>query len=207
MRHTAKEFGWNPVVFDIFDQNFLVQNMHWGDLMLNADSYVCEFQNAKITEDMFIRPIDDSKYFAGKVFSPEEFHDWQHNVVDLKEDYGNSLTASTKIQLSVPKFIYSEYRFWIIDGQIMTSSMYKRGDRVLYSSDVDARFYHFVDSVISMWQPHRAFVIDVCETYEGIKIVEINTINSSGFYAGDIQKLVVHLNGMKFYDDPKHDHP
>jgi hypothetical protein len=36
-------------------------------------------------------------------------------------------------------------------------------------------------------------VIDVCETEDGFKIVEINTINSCGFYACDMQKLIMTL--------------
>jgi spore maturation protein SpmA len=44
------------------------------------------------------------------------------------------------------------------------------------------------------WLPHDAFVLDVCATPTGLRIVEINTINSSAFYAADIQKLVLTLN-------------
>ena len=68
MRHTAKAEGWTPGVYDLFDQNFSVQLAHWGDMMLNADSVVAPFHAVNITEPTFIRPIDDSKYFAGKVF-------------------------------------------------------------------------------------------------------------------------------------------
>lgn len=208
MRHSAKKFGWTPGVYDLFDQNFVIQKSHWGDLMLNYDSEVVLFKDAVVTEDTFIRPIDDSKYFAGKVFSAEEFNEWQVKVCVLKEDYGNSLTGATLIQLCKPKKIYAEYRFWVVDKEIVTCSLYKRGDRVIYSSEVDQHVKRFATSVIrhgditlSMktfaWQPHRAYVLDVCETPDGMKIVEINTINSSGFYAGNVQDLVLALEQME----------
>lgn len=210
MRHSAKELGWTPGVYDLFEQNFLVQRAHWGDLMLNADSEVAPFHAATITEPTFMRPIDDSKYFAGKVFEVDEFNEWKRNVCVLEHDYGNSLTKDTLIQLCKPKVIYAEYRFWVVDQQLITWSMYKRGNRVMYSSEVDDSVKRFADQVVrhgditlsirtSAWQPHSAYVLDVCETPAGMKIVEINTLNSAGFYAADMQKLIVALEQLESY--------
>jgi len=33
----------------------------------------------------------------------------------------------------------------------------------------------------------------VCETDDGLRIVEINTLNAAGFYAADVQRLVMVL--------------
>jgi len=216
LRHAAKKAGWAPGVFDLEPFDFTVQRARWGRHMLNHDSVVSTFAaahfpsisicsahqerdpkcsrcNVLISTDAFIRPIQDSKVFAGKVYSYDEFTEWQHKVVDLKEDYGNSLTKDTLVQVCEPKVIYGEYRFWIVHGQIVTASMYKRGNRVHYIDQVDQCYHDFVRDRILTWQPHAAFVIDVCDTPEGIKIVEINTLNSCGFYAADIPKLVMAL--------------
>jgi hypothetical protein len=200
MRHAAKAKNWYPGVFDLFDKNFLVQKKHWGDRMLNYDSTIVAFKDAKLTEPKFIRPIDDSKYFAGKVFDPDEFHKWQTDVCDLNLDFGSSLSPDTLIQICEPKTIYQEVRLWVVNRHIVTASVYKVGSRVVYSNNVDRRFIDFGYTIfggfperLAGWKPDDAFVIDVCETPEGMKIVEINTINSSGFYAGDVQKLVIAL--------------
>lgn len=194
MRHAANKYGWEPGVFDLEQDDFVVQLAHWGDHMLNADSRVVAFKDVNFDEpDMFLRPINDSKVFAGKVFTKEEFYEWKRKVVVLEYDYGNSLSKDTLVQVTLPKVIYAEYRFWIVMGKIVTASLYKRGDKVMYSSDVDERFFDYVKERIKEWQPHEAFVIDVCDTPDGIKIVEINTLNSCGFYAADIPKLVTAL--------------
>ncbi|MFZ6709821.1 ATP-grasp domain-containing protein [Undibacterium sp. TC9W] len=194
MRHVAKRNDWKPGVFDLFEQDFEQQLKHWGEHMLNAGSVISSFAEAVFTEElMFIRPTNDSKYFPGRVFSREEFETWQKKVCDLKLDDGSSLTPQTLIQVMKPIAIYCEARFWVIKGRIITKSIYKRGDRVIYSSEVDDSFTHYVEKRIQEWQPHEAFVIDVCDTEMGLKIVEINTLNSSGFYAGDVQKLVLAL--------------
>lgn len=197
MRHTAKALGWVPGVYDLFEQDFRQQLKHWGDLMLNADSKVTPFHAADITEATFMRPIDDSKYFAGKVFEVDEFYDWKQKVCVLEHDYGNSMTKDTLIQLCQPKVIYSEYRYWVVDGRIVTKSLYKRGSKVIYSDEVPDELDEFVEDAIDLWKPHRAFVIDICDTPNGLKIVEINTLNSAGFYAGNIQTLIVALEVME----------
>lgn len=210
MRHSAKKFNWNPGVYDLEPVNFQVQLERWGDLMLNADAKVVPFKDVKFDDIAFIRPIEDSKVFAGRVFDQAEFEDWQHKVCILEEDYGNSLTKDTLVQVCKPKNIYAEYRIWVVDKQIVTYSLYKRGGRVLYSSVVDKHVLQFANRVIrhgditlavrtSAWQPHRAYVLDVCETPDGMRIVEINTINAAGFYAGNVQDIVMALESMERY--------
>lgn len=213
LRHAAKKAGWYPGVFDLEPHNFNEQMKHWGQYMLNADAVVSRFEDAVFTEDiMFIRPIEDSKVFAGTVMDKAEFQEWQRKVCVLEEDFGTSLTKNTLIQVCKPKKIYAEYRFWIVNGYPVTSSLYKRGDRVIYSPDVDDHVKRFVDMILKTknnqtsitlsmandgWMPDDAWCLDVCETPEGMKVVEIGTINSCGFYAANMTDLVLSLeNGF-----------
>lgn len=195
MRHLAKKKGWTPGVYDLFEYDFLEQIKHWGNKMLNSDSVISEFRNVEINSPTFIRPIDDSKYFAGKLFDPIEFHNWKEKVLDIGDDLGSSLKPETLVQICKPKKIYQEVRFWIIDKKPVTASIYKTGSRVHYSDQVDSRYWEFAYSLVApisvdCWNPERAFVLDICETPDGMRVVEINTINSSGFYAADLQKLI-----------------
>ena len=141
----------------------------------------------------FVRPITDSKYFSGRVFDAQEFANWQAAICAPDAKPIGSLSAETEIQISPLVQIYAEYRFWVVQGAIVTQSLYKRGTQVIYSADVDERVSHFVRQRIQEWAPHQAFVIDACDCEHGLKIVEINTINSSGFYAADVQRLVLAL--------------
>lgn len=191
LRHAAVKYNWNPGVWDLEPFDFTKQLQHWGTHMLNHDADVCRFEDANFEDIAFIRPIHDSKVFAGGIFEQQEFYEWKRKVCVLEHDYGTSLSKDTLVQVCKPKGIYSEHRFWVIKGQVVTSSTYKIGKRVQYESLIDKRFQEFAEARIAEWEPHDAFVIDVCECEEGLKIVEINTLNSSGFYAADIQKLVI----------------
>lgn len=184
MRHVAAKNGWTPGVFDLFEQDFVQQREHWGEHMLNARSSVAMLKNATFpTGRMFVRPTTDSKYFSGRVFTASEFEAWKRAVCDAHDQAKPGPRPDTLVQLSPPVSIFAEYRFWIVKGEIITQSVYKRGDQVFYSGEVDPRLAIFVQQRIEEWEPHDAFVIDVCDTEAGIKIVEINTLNSSGFYA------------------------
>jgi hypothetical protein len=194
MRHVAKRKGWYPGVFDLEPFSFDIQLAHWEDNMLNADSKVTKFKDVDFyADEMFMRPIHDSKVFAGKVFTQDEFDLWRRNVVVLGDDYGDSLNADTLVQTCSIKEIYKEFRCFVVKGKIVTASLYKEGDRVRYSSVVDEAALSYAQEMVDMWQPHEAFVIDVCATSDGYKIVEINTLNSSGMYAIDVPKLVFAL--------------
>ena len=197
MRHAAKKYGWSPGVYDVGNQTFEVQLEHWGDRMLNHDSVITPFGQVQLDASAFLRPHDDSKHFTGRIFSPEELVELQRHVAQTEHEHPFGLKSDTAVQVCQPKTIHAEYRFWVVDGQIVTRSLYKRGTRVIYSDQVDDRLDAFVEDAIATWQPHRAFCLDVCDTPEGIKIVEINTINPAGFYAGDFAKVIVALEEME----------
>ena len=74
----------------------------------------------------------------------------------------------------------------------MTMSQYKLGSRVtsknLDGYDLEAR--DFAQSMVDIYQPAEAFCIDVCRTDEGMKVVEVNCVNCSGWYDGNMQLLL-----------------
>lgn len=195
MRHAAKKMGWQPGVFDLMETgNFIECTKRWGERMLNADSVISKFKDANWHGTRFIRPVDDSKHFAGTLMDDEAFTNWQYKVCELGEQDGSSLTGETLIQVANPKRIYTEYRCWIVKGEIITTSLYKIGDRVVYNNvdggigDIVREFANEMLEIGGL--PAEAFCMDVCETAEGWRIVELNTLNSSGFYAADLMKLV-----------------
>lgn len=199
MRHAAKEYGWYPGVFDVGDTDFTIQKSHWGSEMLNFDSEIKKFRDIFLTQPTFIRPINDSKAFNGGVYQPEEWNDWVKKADSL---------ADIDCQVSSVKEIWAEYRFFVVGEDIVTGSQYKRGGETYFSADIDRHIWAYALGVAGSdfclfpsgnfdgkpkWRPAPAFTLDICETSDGMKIVEINTINSSGFYMADVPKLVFAL--------------
>lgn len=45
-------------------------------------------------------------------------------------------------------------------------------------------------AIIARWVPIESFVLDIALTADGLKVIEFNNINSSGFYVSNVPKYV-----------------
>lgn len=203
MRNVAKKKGWTPGVYDI---GFHADDIHynWGGNCLNDDRIVCRFKDVdmqvvrmKWEDCFFIRPMDDSKSFAGQLMDYDEFMEWWRKVVMLHEDDGSTVTGDTLCIIAEPKEIHAEYRVWIVDGEPVTASQYKRGGRVHYDGVIDDGVMTFAKTLNKLWQPKPAYVMDVALIDDNFKVVEINTINAAGLYAANVGKLVEALEKLE----------
>jgi len=87
--------------------------------------------------------------------------------------------------------IQQEIRCWIVDGKPVTISQYKIGSRVVYQNhDNNEEAWIFAKDMCKIYCPAKAFVLDICLYQDEYKVVEINCINCSGFYDGDMSKLI-----------------
>jgi hypothetical protein len=189
----AERKGWMPGCFDVGRVPYALQVSMWGKNLLNGDAVVSAFGDASPdVEVFFIRPTADSKVFAGTVMTAVELRDWQRRVVELGEDDGSGLRASTEVLWALPKEIKDEYRLWVVDGRVVTASRYRPS-----STHVPAEAISFGNRMAETWTPLPAFVMDVCRHETEWKIIEINTLNACGFYAADLDRLVAAIEGTK----------
>ena len=99
----------------------------------------------------------------------------------------------TLIQIALPKKILKEFRFWVVNGRVVTGSQYMIGNRVVLNSIVDNGAVDFAQKMVDQFQIADAFVIDIAMTNDGYRIVECGCINCAGFYKADMQKLITSL--------------
>jgi hypothetical protein len=185
----AAQRGWKPGAFLNENFDFAIWRDRYQGLLLNEDATIQEFGKLASSEPVFIRPCSDDKTFAGLVIEPDALRQWQSQVQDVA-DSNSTLTPKTLVLAATPKPILREFRFFIVQGQVVTGSLYREAGRRCYSSDCDQTAWDFAQSAASAWQPDRAFVIDVAVTYGGPKLIEINCLSSAGFYEADVDKMV-----------------
>jgi hypothetical protein len=194
----ATQMEWTPGSFYGKNHDFQIYKDHYRKNLLNYDSLLKDIEDPIVWEPneiKFIRPTKDSKVFNGKLYSKIK---WEDTVQMVKEKYLGVMPPVT-IQVTSPKKIYKEARIWIVDGKIVTSSYYKFGDNVAWTEDVEPEGLEFAQRMVDLYKVAPAFVMDICLTPDGWKIVEINCVNCSGFYRGDLQKLVMALEDL--YND------
>ena len=102
-----------------------------------------------------------------------------------------TLNEDTQIQVSTVKKIYKEIRFWVVGGKIITGSQHRLGNQTIYDDVFEPEAQVFAQSMVDKFQLAEAFVIDVCLTDNGWKVVECGCINCAGFYKSDLQKMIM----------------
>jgi len=207
LNNISKDKGLYPGTFLNENHDVTVWSKYYEKYLLNTDYVIDKFSEVRNLwngADFFIRPCGDDKLFGGHVLSWEEFKEWQNKVIDLKEGY-TTLNADTLVAYSSYKHIKAEYRFFIIDGKIISASQYKKDGRIYYKNiDNDEALsglfiFYFVSYVISTWLPSRGFVIDVAQDNDNnLSIIEVNCLNSSGFYDINTEKLILSINRMEY---------
>lgn len=221
-RH-ARNRGWKPGAF-VDNLDFEIQHKHWGDHMLNADAFVCPFGDIPFQrEPFFVRPVLDTKTYTGLVVDWGEYEKWRDGMRRMPEanDPVNDPLSVSVHTLADPtmvcrkKEIYNETRTWVINDspgydpkdrglavrlghRVVTCSGYKVGTIKRYTKpeEVDQRIVDFANVRAREWSPNDAYVMDIADTAEGLKIVEVNNLNSAGWYRCDMQKLIMALERM-----------
>jgi len=206
MARIATERGWKPGSFhDEHTFDFEIQRVYWGNRMLNDDALVFQFQHipsdtfGNSEDHFFVRPLHDTKSFTGKVVSRLEFDAWREEVLAGKGSSSQyTVEPPTLVLVCPPKVIHWEYRVWIMDGKAVTASSYKAGGNLMVTRVVNEAALRVAEEAAAVWAPARAFVIDIAETPDGLKIIEVNNINSAGFYACNVGKLIEALEDMGY---------
>jgi len=211
----AKAKGWLPGTYLNNNFDFSIWRDGFGpENILNADAVVGTVKDIKIPnyDHYFLRPVHDTKAFTGMTLSKYDLDDWLKQISIIEEEEFVPLHKNTEIMISSVKQIYAEYRMFIVNRTVITGSVYKQGNQVRYDEYVEPDVYRFTQQMVDMWQqkvdctlsmhpsayvPAKAFVIDIAWTPDGLKVIEINNINSAGFYAADVQKIIMAIEDME----------
>jgi hypothetical protein len=176
-------------------ETFLMSNYidKWGEYMLNCDAQVLtikEFINSNKAPDdnIFIRPNGDGKEFDGQVIKFNEAVSFLNRTLRYESD----LTENSKI-LSGPAYnINKEWRLYIVNGDIVSSSRYCENFRLSKSSiDIPDTMLEFARQRIKEYTPHDKFAMDIASTDDGTYyIIECGCLNSVGFYHSNIEEII-----------------
>jgi len=180
---------WTPGVFTNEHFDYRSYMDHYGMHMLNHDAIICEFGNVKSPwPQFFFRPTADSKSFPGMVVEADNIDEWADKVRAIEQENYTTIDSKTPVVVAPLKKILREYRFFIVDGKVVTGAWYKQGDHLIKETNTtDAD--DFAQRMVDVWSPAEAFVLDIALTSTGFRVLEVNCFNCSGYYASDVEKL------------------
>lgn len=165
----------------------------WGKHMLSSDAKITtfkEFSKESHSEDSiwFIRPNADDKSFNGEVRS---FADIKSFITNSTKYDNVILTQDTKILVGPAYNIEKEWRNYIVDGKVISSSLYRKNFKLNKSRlDIPKEMITFVEERCKEYMPHKLFAMDIALCDGEYFIIECGCINSVGFYAADINEIV-----------------
>lgn len=175
--------------------NYLYQ---YGDQLLNYDGRVMTMEkfgkeNHPDDELFFVRPIRDLKEFAGELITFGNYSEWFDGI----SHGGFSIKPDLPIVVATPKNIIAEYRLFLVNSKVVAWSRYKKGDhfsRFNIIPDVPDAVKTYAEEQAERYSPLPVFVMDVCETESGLRIVELGSFNSAGLYSANEHDIVDAIN-------------
>lgn len=190
----AKALGWNPGSWTNENFDYRVWSEKWKGLCLNEPALVCDFAKVPFTEELFfLRPCADDKIFTGAVYSWDEYYEWRKKIDLLVRDNTTiDLNHDTPVVVAEPKHIVSEYRFVVINGHVISGSLYKSNGVGIQKEveEHETELLDFVKHVVSVWTPADVFALDIALHDGKYYVLEMGNFNSAGLYHCDIQKIV-----------------
>lgn len=188
----AMQRGWTGLCFD--PETFRVDcwNRNRDDMLnqhvrqMSVRECMAAMEHEADDSVWFVRPLHDLKHFDGTVTVAREIRRWMSSV-----DSGNfSFDGDTEVIIAPPQKIHAEWRYFIVDGKVVDGSSYRIAGQRMANAVARPELYEQAQALADGWLPHRTCVMDVAQTDDGLKVIEFNTFNSSGFYAHDIDKIV-----------------
>lgn len=207
--NNALAMGWSPGSWTNENYDYRVWSEKWKGFVLNEPAVVCDFSAVPYSkEPFFLRPCADDKVFTGCVYSYDEYATWRDKVLNLVKDTTTiDLNPDTQVVVAEPKHIVSEYRFVVVDGRVISGSMYKDKGVGIYKevSKSETELLEYVNKIVSTWTPSPVFVIDIALHNGQYYVLEMGNFNSAGMYHCDIQKIVIAIEDYIHKEVMTHD--
>lgn len=188
----AQRERWQPGVWTNAQFSATAYASHLGDLFLNQGLVACRLSEVEATvrslgwSEFFVKPNSDGKAFAGTLCGAGEIGAWveQMRSSDLLED------NNVEVVIARPRELGREWRAVMVDGRAVAYSLYKRYRRVWQERSIEPEALAAAHAAAERFRPADVFVVDICETDDGMKVIEYNTFNSAGLYACDVGAII-----------------
>jgi len=189
---------WRPTAW--FDERVLACHHyygHWGRHVIQKDYRFLPlgelyrlrkslYEEIGDAGRLFIRPDDNLKSFAGGVVESGKFDEWyQQNVrcYDLKPSLLCLVARSQQI--------LEEWRVIICQRQVVTGSAYVGESRTGLESTMPEEVLAMARQIAAEpFEPLPLYVMDIGRTPEGLRLMEIGSVNCASLYACDLSSVI-----------------
>lgn len=134
---------------------------------------------------VFVRPDGPLKEFSGRVLSKADVnlksldHGFYYDRLDLP------------IIVAPARHVGREWRFVVVSKAVVAGSEYQATQRVAIPAAPGSEAWSFARDVASRLTPPEAvYVMDVCESDDGLRLLEVNPFSGADLYACEPREVV-----------------
>lgn len=168
--------------------------LHSDWRILPANAFVANA--ASIADDLgcadriFVRPDSPLKPFSGRVVETS-------SVTLATLDHGFYFDDETLPVVVAPlQDVGREWRFIVVNGNIVTGSAYDPATRSAVSDPIDSNARSVARTIAaSLPAPDDVYVLDLCETKGALRLLELNPFGGADLYACDSSIVVESVAG------------
>lgn len=177
----------------LLNSNYLMMGIN--DLLRRKDEVFDYFKS----ESIFIRPSNGFKTFTGQTLPKKDFYT---KYDTLMKSYGG-IDEGTLVLIAPIQEIEEEYRFIVIDGEVVSGALYMNKEyrekwEAFWDKECDdERAFNFAIEMSKLYQPDKAFTIDICRTSnDEYKVMELNSFCCASMYGNNYDKVVKAINEL-----------
>lgn len=184
----------------LLNSNYMMMGLN--DVLRNKNRIFGRFG----TDSIFIRPSNGYKSFPGQLLPYANF-DQEFDI--MTKSYGG-LDMDVLVVVSPAVDIDEEYRFIVVDEKVVSGSLYMdKNNRKTFTAYYDRLCedrgaMKFAEEMAKIYQPDRAYTIDVCKLPSGeYKLIELNSFCCGSMYGNDYDAVVKAVNQtvLEDFDD------
>jgi hypothetical protein len=195
MRHIQATRRWKPGGWCTFPNLACSKYYaHFGPFLLNRDYTIVPMAEAVRLSDrlfarhgaskqLFVRPDSVDKTFTGAVVDRTSF---------LQMIAGACLDPTALILVASPRKIDREWRLIVANGRIVSGSQYAVAGSVAVTEDCPHEVIAFAQTVLEQvdWRPDPMFIVDICNSEDGLRVLELNSFSCSAHHLADLRTVV-----------------
>lgn len=144
----------------------------------------------KVPETIFVRPSSPLKQFSGRILH-------SNKITPSLLDHGfyyNDLNLTTIV--APIKKISQEWRFVVVNKTVITGSAYT-SNRLSIDRSLDADVLNYANEIAAkMEAPSDVYILDICNSEDGLKLLELNPFSGADLYGCDYNIIVKTLSEL-----------
>src|SRR5262249_40857848 len=106
--------------------------------------------------------------------------------------FGTTFDPATLIVVARAKKLTREWRLIVANGKVITGSQYRDADEHQETPGYPEEVLAFATTVLNSvsWRPAPMFIMDICDSEDGLRLLELNSFGCSGHYLADLRIIV-----------------